>query len=134
MQVIRNGSQKARQAPDSYFTGHVRFESSFKGTPPATISGLTVAFSPGARTHWHTHPLGQTIFVLSGKGWCQRDGGPVEDIGPGDIVHFEPGEKHWHGATDTTAMSHLAIAEALDGVTVDWLEPVSQVQYARVKP
>lgn len=129
MQVIRNGSQAATPGPESYFTGRVRFDVRFKGTEPATISGLTVAFDAGARTHWHTHPLGQTLYVLSGKGWCQREGGPIVEISPGDIVHFEPGEKHWHGATDQTAMSHLAFAEALDGVSVDWLEPVTEAQY-----
>jgi len=129
MQITRNGAVPARQAPSSYFTGSARFESSFKGTAPATISGLTVAFDPGARTHWHTHPLGQTLYILSGQGWVQRDGGPVETINPGDIVHFEPGERHWHGGTDTTAMCHLAFAEALDGVTVTWLEPVTDSDY-----
>ncbi len=129
MQIQRNGDVASRVGPAAYFTGTVRFDASFKRDAPARIGGLTVTFEPGARTNWHTHPLGQTIIILSGIGWVQRDGGPVEVVRTGDIVWFEPHERHWHGASDTVAMSHLAIAEALDGVTVDWLEPVQDDEY-----
>ncbi len=129
MQIRRNGRQPSAKGPDSYFTGAVRIDAPFAGTAPATVSGATVTFEPGARTAWHTHPLGQTIIVTAGSGWAQREGGPVEEIRPGDIVWFEPGEKHWHGATATTAMTHIAIAEAKDGKVVDWLEHVSDDQY-----
>ena len=103
----------------------MRIDAPFKAEAPARVGGATVTFEPGARTNWHTHPLGQTLIVLSGLGRCQREGGPVEEIRPGDIVWFAPGEKHWHGAGPATAMSHIAIAEAEDGVTVTWLEPVT---------
>ncbi|RVC26894.1 cupin domain-containing protein, partial [Mesorhizobium sp. M7A.F.Ca.CA.004.04.2.1] len=112
-----------------YFTGAVRIDAPFKGSEPARVGGATVTFEPGARTAWHTHPLGQTLIVLSGAGLVQREGGPIEPILPGDIVWFAPGEKHWHGAAPTTAMSHIAVAEALDGKVVDWLEHVSDEQY-----
>jgi quercetin dioxygenase-like cupin family protein len=124
MEIKRNGSQPSARGPASYFTGTVR-----SATAPARVAGATVTFEPGARTAWHTHPLGQTLLVVSGSGWAQREGGPVEPLAPGDIVWFPPGEKHWHGATATTAMTHVAIAEALDGRTVDWLEPVSDADY-----
>lgn len=130
MDIQRTGSVPSRTAPDSYFTGTVRFDASFKREAPARVGGLTVTFEAGARTHWHTHPLGQTLVVMAGVGWVQRLGGPVEVVRPGDIVWFEPGEKHWHGASADCAMTHLAIAEALDGVTVDWLEPVSDGDYS----
>ena len=129
MNIKRSGSDPSAKGPAEYFTGNVRIDSPFKTTAPARVGGATVTFEPGARTAWHTHPLGQTLIVVSGHGRAQRDGGPIEDIRPGDIVWFEPGEKHWHGASPTTAMTHIAIAEALDGKVVDWLEHVSDEQY-----
>src|SRR4051794_1552128 len=129
MQVTTNGSQLSAKGPADYFTGTVRIDSPFKGSAPARVGGAIVTFEPGARTAWHTHPLGQTLIVTFGCGWVQREGGPVEAIRPGDVVWFEPGEKHWHGATATTAMTHIAIAESLDGKTVDWMEQVSDEQY-----
>ncbi|RUY95104.1 cupin domain-containing protein, partial [Mesorhizobium sp. M7A.F.Ca.CA.003.01.2.1] len=122
MDITRNGSQASAKGSADYFTGAVRIDAPFKGSEPARVGGATVTFEPGARTAWHTHPLGQTLIVLSGAGLAQREGGPIESIQPGDIVWFAPGEKHWHGAAPTTAMSHIAIAEALDGKVVDWLE------------
>jgi len=107
----------------------VRLDAPFQTTAPARVGGATVTFEPGARTAWHTHPLGQTLLVTAGLGWVQRQGGPVENIRPGDIVWFEPGERHWHGATDRTAMTHIAIAEALDGTAVAWQEHVSDADY-----
>jgi len=129
MDIARNGSIASSKGPSDYFTGSVRIDSRFQREAPARIGGVIVTFEPGARTAWHTHPLGQTLIVLAGKGWAQRDGESRQDIGPGDIVWFPPGEKHWHGATDTTSMCHLAIAEALEGKSVDWLEKVSDSQY-----
>ncbi|TPN45919.1 MULTISPECIES: cupin domain-containing protein [unclassified Mesorhizobium] len=129
MDIQRSGSQASAKGPAEYFTGTVRIDAPFKGSEPARVSGATVTFEPGARTAWHTHPLGQMLIVLSGAGLVQREGGPVEQIRPGDIVWFAPGEKHWHGAAPTTAMSHIAIAEALDGKVVDWMEKVSDEQY-----
>lgn len=129
MKLTRNGSVPSSQGPAEYFTGTVRLDARFQAEDPARIGGATVTFEPGARTAWHTHPLGQTLFVLSGCGWAQREGGPREEIRPGDIIWFPPSEKHWHGATATTAMTHLAIAEQLDGKVVDWLEKVSDEQY-----
>jgi quercetin dioxygenase-like cupin family protein len=129
MNITRNGSQPSAKGPNDWFTGTVRIDSSFQRNPPARIGGAIVTFEPGARTAWHTHPLGQTLIVTSGFGRVQREGGPVEDVRPGDIVWFEPGEKHWHGASPATAMTHIAIAEALDGKVVDWLEKVSDEQY-----
>ncbi|MBB3315721.1 quercetin dioxygenase-like cupin family protein [Rhizobium sp. BK181] len=129
MKIKRNGSDPSAKGPADYFTGTVRIDARFEGTAPARVSGATVTFEPGARTAWHTHPLGQTLIVLSGAGRAQRDGGPVEDIRAGDIIWFEPGEKHWHGASATTAVTHIAIAEALDGKVVDWMEKVSDEQY-----
>ena len=125
MQITRAGATPSASGPAEYFTGTVRIDAPFKGKAPARIGGATVTFEPGARTAWHTHPLGQTLIVLSGLGRCQRDGGPVEEIRPGNIVWFPPGEKHWHGAGAETAISHIAIAEALDGMTVTWLEKVA---------
>ena len=125
MQITRAGATPSARGPAEWFTGTVRIDAPFKAEAPARVGGATVTFEPGARTNWHTHPLGQTLIVLSGLGRCQRDGGPVEAIRPGDIVWFAPGEKHWHGAGPATAMSHIAIAEAEDGVTVTWLEPVT---------
>ena len=117
------------QRPPDYFTGAVRIDAPFAGEDPAPVGGATVTFEPGARTAWHTHPLGQTLIVTSGLGWVQREGGPVEEIRPRDIVWFAPGEKHWHGATSTTAMTHIAIAEKLNGSPVDWMEKVTNEQY-----
>ncbi|PWK76967.1 cupin domain-containing protein [Aminobacter sp. AP02] len=129
MDIKRNGTLPSTRGPADYFTGTVRIVSPFQAHDPARVGGATVTFEPGARTAWHTHPLGQTLIVVAGFGWVQCDGGPVEEIRPGDIVRFEPGEKHWHGATATTAMTHIAIAEALEGKVVDWLEKVSDEQY-----
>ncbi|BCG79134.1 (R)-mandelonitrile lyase [Mesorhizobium sp. 113-3-3] len=129
MDIKRSGSQPSVKGAADYFSGTVRVDAPFKGSEPARVGGATVTFEPGARTAWHTHPLGQTLIVLSGAGLAQREGGPVEPIHPGDIVWFAPGEKHWHGAAPTTAMSHIAIAEALDGTVVDWMEHVTDEQY-----
>jgi quercetin dioxygenase-like cupin family protein len=129
MDIKRSGSQPSARGPASYFTGVVRIDAPFRGSGDARIGGATVTFEPGARTNWHTHPLGQTLLVTSGLGRVQREGGPVEEVRPGDIVWFEPGEKHWHGAGPTVSMTHVAIAEALDGEVVDWLEPVTDAQY-----
>ena len=131
MNIQRAGSQPSAKGPADWFTGTVRIDSPFKGTDASRVTGATVSFESGARTAWHTHPLGQTLIVLTGCGWVQRLGGPVEEIRPGDIVWFAPGEKHWHGASPTTAMSHIAIQEALDGKAVDWMEKVSDDQYRR---
>lgn len=125
MQIMRAGARPSARGPAAYFTGSVRIDAPFATQAPARVGGATVTFEPGARTNWHTHPLGQTLIVVAGLGRCQREGGPVEEIRPGDIVWFAPGEKHWHGAGAETAMSHIAIAEALDGVVVTWLEPVA---------
>jgi len=129
MEIKRNGSQDTRQGPEEYFTGTVRIRPLFDAPPPARVVAATVTFEPGARTAWHTHPLGQTLFVVSGSGRARRWGGPLEEIGPGDVVWFPPGEKHWHGAAPTTPMTHIAIQEKLDGKTVDWMEQVSEEQY-----
>jgi quercetin dioxygenase-like cupin family protein len=129
MEVKRNGSQPSGRGPADYFTGSVRVDPLFQAPDPARARGASVTFEPGARTAWHTHPLGQTLIVTSGRGWVQAWGGPVEEIHPGDVVWFPPGEKHWHGATPTTAMTHIAIQEALDGKVVDWMEQVSDAQY-----
>ena len=131
MDIKRGGSEPSRKGPAEYFTGAVRIDPLFQAPEPARAAGASVTFEPGARTAWHTHPLGQTLIVTAGCGWAQREGGPVEQIRPGDIVWFPPGEKHWHGATSTTALTHIAIQEAKDGVTVDWLEQVSEAQYRR---
>lgn len=129
MNITRSGTIPSAKGPADYFTGTVRIDTPFKGTDPARVGGATVTFEPGARTAWHTHPLGQTLLVVSGFGRVQREGGPIEEIRPGDIVWFEPGEKHWHGASPTTAMTHIAIAEALEGKVVDWMEHVTDEQY-----
>ncbi len=131
MEIKRNASQPSAKGPEDYFTGSVRIDSPFQGTDAARVSGAIVTFEPGARTAWHTHPLGQTLIITGGCGWARREGGPIEEIRPGDIVWFAPGEKHWHGATSTTAMTHIAIAEKLDGKAVDWLEKVSEEQYRK---
>lgn len=129
MEIIRNGSKPSVMGPAEWFTGTVRLDAPFQAEEPGRVSGVTVTFEPGARTAWHTHPRGQTLFVVAGLGWAQREGGPVEEIRPGDIVWFGPGERHWHGASPTTAMTHIAVAEKLDGKVVDWLEKVSDEQY-----
>ncbi|HEY1941285.1 MAG TPA: cupin domain-containing protein [Roseiarcus sp.] len=129
MEIKRNGSQPSTRGSAEYFTGVVRLDAPFRGGEPARVAGAVVTFEPGARTAWHTHPLGQTLIVTAGVGRAQREGGPVEEIRPGDIVWFLPGEKHWHGAAPTTAMTHIAIQEAFDGKVVDWLEKVSDEQY-----
>ena len=129
MDIKRVGTQPSSQGPADWFTGTVRIDSPFKGSEPARVTGAIVTFEPGACTAWHTHPLGQTLIVTAGCGWAQRWGGPVEAIRPGDVVWFPPGEKHWHGATITTALTHIAIQEQLDGRAVDWLEQVSDAQY-----
>jgi quercetin dioxygenase-like cupin family protein len=131
MEIRRSGSQPSGKGPADWFTGTVRLDPLFSPPEPPRISGALVTFEPGARTAWHTHPLGQTLFVMSGLGWVQREGGAVEDIRPGDVVWFVPGEKHWHGATATTAMSHIAIQEKLDGKAVDWMEHVGDDQYRK---
>jgi len=133
LKITRNGSQASVQGATQNFTGTVRVDRPFKGEAPARVSGGQVTFEPGARTAWHTHPLGQTLIVLSGAGRVQRWGGPIQEIGPGDVVWIPPGEKHWHGASPTSAMSHIAISEQLDGKTVEWLEKVSDSQYMEAK-
>ena len=131
MEIKRAGSQPFAKGPSDWFTGTVRIDPLFETPDPAHVSGASVTFEPGARTAWHTHPLGQTLVVTAGCGWAQRLGGLVEEIRPGDVVWFPPGEKHWHGATPATAMSHIAIQEKLDGRVVDWLEHVSDEQYRK---
>jgi len=127
--ITRSGSQPSRQGPAENFTGSVRVDPLFTANDPPRASGARVTFEPGARTAWHTHPLGQTLIVTGGAGWVQQWGGPIQDIRPGDVVRIPPGQKHWHGATATTGMTHIAIQEHLDGKTVDWMEMVSDVQY-----
>lgn len=129
MDIKRNGSQPSGKGPAEYFTGQVRMDMPFSGQGAARVAGAIVTFEPGARTAWHTHPLGQTLIVTAGLGWAQREGGPIEEIRPGDIIWFAPQEKHWHGATAATALTHIAIAEKLDGSSVTWLEQVTQAQY-----
>ena len=129
MKIERAGSRPSGKGPADWFTGTVRIDPLFAPEAPARAAGNAVTFEPGARTAWHTHPLGQILIVTSGLGRVQRVGGPVEEIRPGDVVWFEPGEKHWHGASPTTAMTHVAIQEALDGRAVDWMEHVSDEEY-----
>lgn len=129
MDIKRVGSQPSVAGPAEWFTGTVRIDPLFNAHEPARAGGASVTFEPGARTAWHTHPLGQTLIITSGSGRVQREGGPVEAVHPGDVVWFEPGEKHWHGASPATAMSHIAIQEALDGNAVEWMEKVSDEQY-----
>jgi quercetin dioxygenase-like cupin family protein len=131
MDIKRNGSRPSVKGPEAYFTGTVRVDPMFQVGDPARVSGGHVTFEPGARTAWHTHPLGQTLIVTSGLGWAQCEGGPIEEIRPSDVIWFPPGEKHWHGATATTAMTHIAITEWLNGKNVDWLEKVSDEQYRK---
>jgi quercetin dioxygenase-like cupin family protein len=129
MEIKRIGSRPSNKGPVDWFTGMVRIDPLFDASDPARVAGASVTFEPGARTAWHTHPLGQTLIVTAGCGWAQRWEGPIEEIRPGDVIWFPPGEKHWHGATATTAMTHIAIQEKLDGQAVEWLEKVSDEQY-----
>jgi len=129
--IKRVGSRPSQKGPEEWFTGTVRIDPLFAATEPARVSSAHVTFEPGARTAWHTHPLGQTLIVTAGLGWVQSEGGPVEEIRPGDVVWFPPGLKHWHGASATTAMTHIAIQEALNGKNVDWMEKVRDDQYRK---
>ena len=129
MDIKRSGSEASRRGPSDWFTGTVRIDPLFQAPDPGRVSGAHVTFEPGARTAWHTHPLGQTLIITSGLGWVQTEGGPVQEVRPGDIVCFSPGEKHWHGASSTAAMTHIAVQEALNGKAVNWLEHVSEEQY-----
>ena len=131
MDLKRLGSQASVTGPAEWFTGTVRIDPLFDATEPGRVGGAGVTFEPGARTAWHTHPLGQTLIITAGCGRVQRWDGPIEEVHPGDVVRFAPGEKHWHGAAPTTAMSHIAIQEALDGKAVEWLEHVSDEQYQK---
>lgn len=133
MEITRNGTQASQHGSPEWFTGNVRIDSLFQRPNPARIGGAIVTFEPGARTAWHTHPLGQTLIVIAGVGWTQCEGGPIEEIRPGDVVWCPPNHKHWHGATSTTAMTHIAVQEALNGKAVTWMEHVTDEQYlARV--
>jgi quercetin dioxygenase-like cupin family protein len=129
MEIKRSGSQASGKGPADWFTGTVRIDPLFPVTAPARAAGNAVTFEPSARTAWHTHPLGQILIVTAGCGRVQREGGPIEEIRPGDVIRFEPDEKHWHGAAPTTAMTHIAIQESLGGKAVDWLETVTDAQY-----
>ena len=129
MRIQRTGSEPSAQAPAAYFHGTVRQDMRFNMDEPGRARGAFVTFEPGARTNWHTHPLGQILIITAGRGWVQSEGGPVEDVRPGDIITFAPGEKHWHGGTDRTAMAHIAIGEVVDGRSADWLEPVTDEQF-----
>jgi quercetin dioxygenase-like cupin family protein len=129
--IKRNGSRPSQKGPEDWFTGTVRIDPLFQAPEPGRAGGAYVTFEPGARTAWHTHPLGQTLVITAGFGRVQREGGPIEEIKPGDVVWFPPGLKHWHGASPTTAMTHIAIQESLDGKAVDWMEKVSDEQYRK---
>jgi quercetin dioxygenase-like cupin family protein len=129
MDIQRVGTKPSGKGPADWFTGSVRIDPLFQAPDPALVQGASVTFEPGARTAWHTHPLGQTLIVIAGAGWVQRLDGPVELVHPGDVVWFAPHEKHWHGATASTGMTHIAIQERLDGKVVDWLEHVTDEQY-----
>jgi quercetin dioxygenase-like cupin family protein len=131
MQITRAGTQPSRKGPIENFTGEVRVDPLFPVREPARASAGSVTFEPGARTAWHTHPLGQTLIITAGCGWVQREGEPIEEVRPGDVVWFAPGLRHWHGASPTTAMTHIAIAESLNGKNVDWMEKVGDEQYRR---
>ena len=130
MKIQRAGSQPSGKGPTEWFTGTVRIDPLYAVDAPSTMAGNTVTFEPGARTAWHTHPLGQTLIITAGRGLVQKQDGPIETVLPGDVVRFAPGEKHWHGASAETAMTHIAIQESLDGKAVEWLEQVSDAQYA----
>ncbi len=130
MDIIRNGTQASLAGPADWFTGVVRIDPLFlQAVPPSRLTGASVTFEPGARTAWHAHPLGQTLIVVAGCGRVQRDGGPVEEVRPGDVVRFAPGERHWHGAAPATAMTHIALQEDLDGSAAEWMERVADEQY-----
>ena len=129
MTITRSGSQSTRQGPAEYFTGTVRIDPLFQANDPSRTSGGSVTFEPGARSAWHTHPLGQTLIVTAGTGWVQQEGGEKQEIKPGDVIWTPPGVKHWHGATATSSMTHIAVQESLDGKNVDWMEKVSEEQY-----
>jgi quercetin dioxygenase-like cupin family protein len=129
MEIKRSGSQPSEKGPADWFTGTVRIDPLFQAPDPARVGCASVTFEPGARTAWHTHPLGQTLIVTAGRGLAQREGGPIEEIRPGDVIWFPPGVKHWHGATALTVMTHIAIQERLNGKAVDWMEKVSDDQY-----
>src|SRR5262245_53669980 len=131
MEIKQNGSQPSGKGPADYFTGAVRVDPLFQAPEPARVTGGSVTFEPGARTAWHAHPLGQTLIVTAGCGCVQREGGPIKEIRPGDVVWIPPGEKHWHGATATTAMTHIAIQEKLNGKVVEWMEKVTDEQYRK---
>jgi len=131
MEIKRNGTQASLVGPSDWFTGSVRIDPLLSSPAPARAAGASVTFEPGARTAWHTHPLGQTLIIISGVGRVQRLGGNIEEVRPGDVVWFSPGEKHWHGASPTTAMNHIAIHEYLDGKAVDWLEKVTDDEYGK---
>lgn len=130
MEIKRNGSHPSSKGPSDWFSGTVRIEPLFQAPDPARAAGTSVTFEPGARTAWHTHPLGQTLIITSGSGLVQREGGAIEEVHPGDIIWFPPDEKHWHGAAPTTAMTHIAIQEQLEGKVVNWMELVSDEQYS----
>jgi quercetin dioxygenase-like cupin family protein len=130
MEIKRNGSQPSSKGPSDWFSGTVRIDPLFQAPNPARVATASVTFEPGARTAWHTHPLGQTLIITSGSGLVQRDGGAIQEVHPGDIIWFPPDEKHWHGAAPTTAMTHIAIQEQLDGNVVNWMELVSDEQYS----
>lgn len=129
MEISKNGSRPSGKGPPDWFSGEVRIDPLFQPQDSARAAGVSVTFEPGARTAWHTHPLGQTLIVTEGSGLAQRAGGPVVEIRPGDVIWFSPGERHWHGAAPLTSMTHIAIHEALDGKTVDWLEHVTDAEY-----
>jgi quercetin dioxygenase-like cupin family protein len=129
MEIRKNGSLPSAKGPGDWFTGTVRIDSPFQGTAPARVSGVIVTFEPGARTAWHTHPLGQILIVTAGMGWIQCWGNPKREIRAGDVICCDCGEKHWHGATATTAMTHVAIVESLDGKVVEWMEKVTEDEY-----
>src|SRR3954470_20925376 len=129
MQITRSGSQASNKGPVDWISGTVRIDPLFQAPTPARVAGAAVTFEPCARTAWHTHPLGQTLIVTSGGGWAQGEGGPIEETRPGEVVWFSPNERHWHGAMPTSAMTHVAVQEALDGEVVDWMEQVSEAQY-----
>ncbi len=131
MEIKKAGTQASVKGSADWFTGAVRIDPLFHAPEPAFVQGTSVTFEPGARTAWHTHPLGQTLIVTAGFGWAQREGGPVEEIRPGDVVWFPPNEKHWHGATPDTGLTHIAIQEKLNGKVVDWMEQVTDEQYRK---
>jgi quercetin dioxygenase-like cupin family protein len=131
MEIQRIGTRPSNKGPEDWFSGSVRIDPLFEANDSRRAAAASVTFEPGARTAWHTHPLGQTLIITSGLGWAQREGGPIEEIRPGDVVWFAPNEKHWHGASPNTAMTHIAIQEQLDGKVVNWLEKVDDEQYAQ---